>query len=116
MGLVELKNMAEFELARGVRARVVTASTVSVMHVRLDEGAVVPEHSHHHEQVVNVVEGELELTVEGVAHSITPGKAFVLKPNIPHSARAVKATIVMDVFHPVREEFARGDFKGYGKE
>jgi quercetin dioxygenase-like cupin family protein len=116
VSLVDLRNTAEFELAKGVRARVVTASTVSVMHVRLDEGAVVPEHSHYHEQVVNVVEGELELTVEGTPHSITPGKAFILKPNIPHSARAVKATFVVDVFHPVREEFARGDFKGYGKK
>jgi hypothetical protein len=29
----------------------------------IDEGAALPRHAHHHEQVVNMLEGEFELVV-----------------------------------------------------
>ena len=113
MGLVNLTELPELQLAEGVMARVVTAGTISVLHVTIAAGAVVPSHSHHHEQVVNVVEGELELTVEGAKYSLGPGKAMILAPNVEHSARAVVACRVIDVFHPVREDLRGADFAGY---
>jgi quercetin dioxygenase-like cupin family protein len=40
---------------------------------------------------VNVIEGELELTVESKKYNLTPGNVMVLEPNVIHSGRAVKA-------------------------
>ena len=105
MPLVDLSNVKELELAPGIRARVVNTDKVSVAHVQLDEGAILAEHSHPHEQIVNVVEGELELTVEGKPILLTRGKAMVLPPNVPHSGRAKTEVFVVDVFNPVREDF-----------
>jgi quercetin dioxygenase-like cupin family protein len=113
VGLVKLEELPELQLADKILARVVTSSTMTVAHVSLAEGAVLPEHAHHHEQVVNVIEGELELTVDGRPHSLTPGKVMVLAPNVPHSGRAVTACRVVDVFHPVREDFRGASFAGY---
>ncbi|MDH4156288.1 MAG: cupin domain-containing protein [candidate division Zixibacteria bacterium] len=113
MGLVNLKELPELQLAEGVMARVVTAQTISVLHVTIEAGAIVPGHSHHNEQVVNVVEGELELTVEGTKYSLGPGNAMILAPNVEHSARAVVDCRVVDVFHPVREDLRGTDFGGY---
>ncbi len=104
MALVLFDDLPELRLAEGITARAVHAGTVTVMHVKFEEGALVPEHSHHHEQVVNVIEGELELTVDGEKHSLTLGKAMILPPNIPHSGLALTACRVVDVFHPVRED------------
>jgi quercetin dioxygenase-like cupin family protein len=104
MGLVILDDLPELRLADGIIARAVHAVTITVMHVKLEEGALVPEHSHHHEQVVNVIEGELELMVGGEKHRLMSGKAMVLPPNIPHSGLAITACHVVDVFHPVRED------------
>ncbi len=104
MAFVNLNELKELTLAEGVSARVVHAGNLSVAHVHIVPGAVVPSHTHHHEQVVNVVSGELELTVNGEIHILTPGQAMVLPPLIPHSARAKMACYVIDVFHPVRED------------
>ena len=116
MPLVKLDELPELQIAEGVSMRAVTAGTVTVAHVSLTAGAPVPEHSHHNEQVVNVIEGELELTLDGQAHSLVPGIVLVIPPNAPHSARAVTDCRVVDVFHPVREDFKGASFGGYGKK
>ncbi len=105
MPLIDFSDLKELDLAEGIRARVVNTGNVSVAHVDLDAGAVLPEHTHYHEQVVNVVDGELELTVDGEITILTRGRAMVLPPNVPHSGRAVTDCYVVDVFHPVREDF-----------
>lgn len=116
MGLVHLNDLPELQIAEGILARAVTAQTVTVLHVNISAGALLPEHAHYHEQVVNVIAGELELTVDGTPHLLTQGKVMVLAPNIPHSGRAVTDCRVIDVFHPVREDFRGASFAGYEKE
>ncbi|UCE24826.1 MAG: cupin domain-containing protein [Candidatus Zixiibacteriota bacterium] len=116
MGLVKLNDLPQLQIADGVVARVVTAESVSVMHVQISAGSPIPEHSHHHEQVVNVIEGVLELTVNGVKHNLTPGKVMVLEPNVVHSSKAVTDCRVVDVFQPVREDFRGTSFAGYSQK
>ncbi len=113
MGWIDLEQLDELQLAPGIRARVVNGESLTVAHVSLDAGAELPEHTHLHEQVVNVIAGELELVVEGTPHRLTPGTAMVLEPHVPHSGRAVAPTRVIDVFHPVREDFRGAGFAGY---
>lgn len=104
MPMIDLNTMKDLTLAAGVTARVVHAGNLSVAHVRFTPGAVAPLHTHPHEQVANVIAGELELTVDGQTHVLTPGQAMILPPMIPHSARAKTACYLIDVFHPVRED------------
>jgi quercetin dioxygenase-like cupin family protein len=113
MGLVKLDDLPELEIAEGVLMRAVTAQTMTVAHVRISAGSLLPEHSHPHEQVVNVIEGELELTVDAQPYSLIPGRVMVLPPDVPHSGRAVTDCKVVDVFHPVREDFSGSSFGGY---
>jgi quercetin dioxygenase-like cupin family protein len=113
MGLVKLDELPELQIADGILAHAVNTQTVTVLHVRLAEGAILPEHAHYNEQVVNVIEGELELTVDGETHSLVPGKVMVLPPNVPHSGRVISDCRVVDVFHPAREDFRGTSFGGY---
>ncbi len=77
--------------------------------VELDEGAVVPLHSHSHEQAGMVLEGTLELTLDGQVRTLDAGKAYMIPGNVTHSARAVSGRCkVLDVFSPIREDYARG--------
>lgn len=105
MQMIDLQKTKTLELSRGVTAQVVHTTNVSIAHVTLLEGAVVPTHAHHQEQIVNVIDGELELTVDGEVTVLTRGKALVLRPMAPHSARAITQVYVIDVFHPAREDF-----------
>ena len=113
MGFVKLSELPKLEIAEGIRGHAVTAENVTVFHAELDAGALLPAHNHVHEQVVNVIEGELELVVDGVTHHLVPGTAMVLPSNVVHSGRAVTKCRVVDVFQPVREDFAGKSFGGY---
>ena len=116
MSFVKLNDLPELEITKGIRARAVTTDTISVLHVVLDDGAILPEHSHYHEQVVNVIEGELELTVSGEKYILKSGNVMVLEPNVIHSGRALTACKVIDIFHPLRADFAGSSFGGYSSD
>jgi quercetin dioxygenase-like cupin family protein len=105
MTFVDLNNLKEYELAKGVRARIINCESMSISYVTLDAGVDMPEHKHVNEQVVNVIEGELELTVNGEPRVLKPGVVEVLPPNVPHGAKALTDCRVIDVFHPVREDW-----------
>ena len=107
MPLTSLDAVTVREIFPGFRARIVHTDRTSLSFVDVDQGATFPEHRHPHEQTVNVLEGELELVVAGRAHRLTPGLVFVIPPDTPHAGTAITACRVLDVFAPVREDYAR---------
>jgi quercetin dioxygenase-like cupin family protein len=92
------------KLAPGFSARLVHSESMTVAYVQIDAGAELSAHSHPHEQIVNLIEGEFILTVDGEPHLMSAGSVFVLQPNKPHSGKAVSACRLIDMFHPVRED------------
>lgn len=89
----------------GHRAKLIHCETMTLAYWDIQEGATVPEHRHHHEQVVNIVTGEYELTVDGTAHLLKPGHVFVIPSDVVHSGRAITECKMLDVFSPVREDY-----------
>jgi quercetin dioxygenase-like cupin family protein len=65
----------------------------------------LPEHAHPHEQVTNVIEGVFDLTVEAETTRLRAGSAVLIPPNANHSGKSVTACRIIDVFHPVREDY-----------
>ena len=108
MAQIEIDSIPVREIFPGIRARIVHSDRTSQSWVDLDEGASFSEHHHPHEQTVTVLEGTLELIVNGRAHRLTRGTAFVIPPHVPHSGRAITMCRVLDVFAPVREDYLRG--------
>lgn len=74
----------------------------------VEEGAVLPPHRHPHEQVIHVLEGRFEATVDGVRSVLEPGMVGIVLPNTPHSGRALTPCRILDVFSPVREDYRDG--------
>ena len=105
MPLVKLDQLSVREIFPGLRARLIHSDRVTHSWVEVDAGATFPEHQHPHEQIVSVLEGELELVVEGVTNRLTPGLIFVIPPNARHSGRGVTACRVLDAFAPVRDDY-----------
>ena len=52
-----------------------------------------------------LLSGSFELTVNGVIHRLQPGQMLHIAPHEPHSARALTACVVLDVFHPPRDDY-----------
>ena len=55
-------NVPESEPIPGFHGRVVHSDTMTFVLWRIEAGAVLPEHSHVHEQVAFVLEGTFEIT------------------------------------------------------
>ena len=103
--LVSLAEVPEQKLVPGLMAKMIHMDNMTVMHVRIEEGSLLPEHSHVHEQVTNIIEGTLEMTVGGQIYTCGPGTCMVIPSNVVHSAKAITACYVIDTFNPVREDY-----------
>ena len=93
------------EIFPGLRARLIHTDLQTHSWVEVDAGASFPEHQHPHEQIVTVLEGELELTVEGTPHRLLPGVVYVIPPQARHSGRGITACRLLDVFSPARDDY-----------
>ena len=105
MSLISIDNLPVREIFPGLRARLVHSARTSQSWVEIDPGVSFPEHQHPHEQTVNVLEGTLDLGVDGEPIVLTAGQSYVIPPNGPHAGRARTACRVLDVFAPVREDY-----------
>ena len=73
----------------------------------MDDGAEVPLHSHPHEQGGMLVSGRVELTIGDETRICEAGSLFLIPPNVKHRAVAVGGpAVVLDVFSPIREDYA----------
>jgi quercetin dioxygenase-like cupin family protein len=72
-------------------------------HFEFDAGSSIHEHFHEQEEVWNVIEGELDLTIAGKTKRMGPGSAAVVPGNTPHSVRALTNGKAIIVDHPLRD-------------
>jgi quercetin dioxygenase-like cupin family protein len=77
---------------------------MSVQRFRIEPGAEVPEHDHHHEQTGYVVRGTLTFTVDGETHAVGPGDSYAIPGGEPHSAvnEGEEPVVGIDTFAPPR--------------
>jgi quercetin dioxygenase-like cupin family protein len=102
---LNLSTIPSKELMSGYHGKLVHTETMSIAFWEVDKGAQVPEHSHSNEQVMHVIEGEFEFTLDGNTRVYHPGDLVVIAPHKKHSGRALTPCKLMDVFSPVREEY-----------
>jgi quercetin dioxygenase-like cupin family protein len=69
-------------------------------------GSTIHEHFHPQEEVYEVTEGELELTIDGVTEIARPGMVGVVPSNVRHSVKALTDGRAIIVDYPLRRDFA----------
>ena len=91
-----------------ISRRLVTGERMMLAHVYLDKGAIVPQHSHHNEQLTWILEGALHFWI-GEAQDeeivVRAGEVLWIPSNVPHKALALEDTLDVDVFSPPREDW-----------
>jgi len=102
---LNLSKIPSKEIMPGYHGRLVHTENMSLAFWEVDEGAEVPEHSHMNEQVMHVIEGRFEFTLNGDTQVYHPGDIVIIAPYKKHSGRALTPCKLMDVFSPVREEY-----------
>jgi quercetin dioxygenase-like cupin family protein len=105
MNLIKLYEMAEREMVPGYHAKFVHSENMTLAYWNIDEGNSLPKHAHPHEQVVNLIEGSFEVTVDGEAKVLEPGSVVVIPPNVFHSGKALTSCRIIDAFYPIRADY-----------
>ena len=94
------------EVIKGIHLKTLVYGDKTLMtEVRLEKGAVIPNHSHPHEQTGYLISGHLDFIVDGKPITAKPGDSWSIAGNVKHSATAIAETVVIEVFSPVREDY-----------
>lgn len=78
---------------------------MSIQHVRIEPDGLVPEHSHHQEQLGFVYQGEQTFILEdGEEVTAGPGDSYWIKSNEVHAAenQGDEEMLAIDIFSPPR--------------
>jgi len=103
---VRFDDVKAFELVAGVTGRPLFGAGAMLNLIELEPGAVVPLHSHPHEQLGIVLRGMQALVVDGVPHELGPMEGYVLPGGVEHSGYGgPEGALVIDIFQPVREDY-----------
>lgn len=105
MGFLDLNEVAGKELLPGFVGKFVHTNTMTVAHWEIKAGSKLPLHDHVHEQVVNMIDGQLEMTIGGATRVMTAGQTFAVPSGVPHEGKALTDCKVIDVFTPAREDY-----------
>jgi quercetin dioxygenase-like cupin family protein len=91
---------------RGIHMKTTVHGDKTLMaEFHLDQGAVLPVHSHPHEQIGYLVSGCMTLTIGGEVHRAEPGDSWVIPGGVSHGAEIHEDSLAVEVFSPVREDY-----------
>ncbi len=105
MIFTELSNIPSREIIPGFHGKMIHTDNMTFAFWEIEAGAPLPEHSHPHEQVAHMIEGEFEFTINGETKVVSPGMLTVIPGDMPHAGKAITACKILDVFQPVREDY-----------
>jgi quercetin dioxygenase-like cupin family protein len=88
-----------------LQRQLVVGQEIMLARVLLKKGCIVPEHSHHNEQVTYILEGALKFWIDGKDIVVHAGEVLAIPPDMPHKAEALEDTVDLDVFHPPRADW-----------
>ena len=107
MPFIDISQMQPQEILPGCRLRAPYGENLMLSYLEMDEGAVIPLHDHPHEQGGMLLEGKLELTIGDEVRVVEAGAMYLIPPGMPHRAVALDGpALVLDVFSPIREDYA----------
>ncbi|MBW6504817.1 cupin domain-containing protein [bacterium] len=100
------ENIAPKVLAPGVTARIAPGEKMMLSLVTLAPNAVVPTHSHPHEQMGLMVSGTMEFTIAGETRVLSGNEMYFVPGGVPHAAKGGPGgAVALDAFSPPREEY-----------
>ena len=105
MSFVDVSSLRVIERLPGWHGRYFHSQSMTFAHYDFVRGSSIHEHFHPQEEVYEVIEGELELTIDGVSQIARPGLVAIVPAGVRHSVKALTdgRTIIVD--YPLRPDF-----------
>src|SRR5271169_3922461 len=105
MPFVDISSLRVTERLPGWHGRYFHTPNMTFAHYDFVGGSSIHEHFHPEEEVYEVIEGELELTIDGVSQIVRPGVVGIVTGNVRHSVKALTDGRAIIIDHPVRRDF-----------
>src|ERR1700749_3105938 len=83
---MDIKSIPPKNLVDGITGYYAHGHQMTLGLVEIKKGSRLPEHQHIHEQITYIIEGELDMTIDGSLCELKPGMYYVIPSNTPHSA------------------------------
>ncbi len=106
MPLIDYDSASPVEMFPGVVRRTLTdGDSLMLIEVTVEEGAVVPMHTHPHEQTGYLISGRFLFELGDEKREIGPGDCWLVPSNVPHQVTALDRCLALDIFSPQREDY-----------
>jgi quercetin dioxygenase-like cupin family protein len=105
MPFVDTRILKVVERLPGWQGRYFRSASMTFAHYDFKRGSSIHEHFHPQEEVYEVIEGELEVTIDGEAQIARAGVVAIVPSNVRHSVKALTDGRAIIVDYPLRREF-----------
>jgi quercetin dioxygenase-like cupin family protein len=105
MPFVDTSSLKVIERLSSWSGRYFHSTNMTFAHYDFKRGSTIHEHLHPQEEVYEVIEGELELTIDGATQIARAGLVGIVPSNVPHSVKALTDGRAIIVDYPLRREF-----------
>jgi unsaturated pyranuronate lyase len=109
--LYRWEDLPKERLKQDLERRLISTERLMLAHVYLEQGCVVPQHSHENEQLTYILEGLLRFWLgadELEVRDVAAGEVLHIPSNLPHKAEALETTLDVDIFCPPRQDWLDG--------
>ena len=83
MTFIDFDDILIKEPMRVYSVQFINTANMTVANWKIKAGVPLPDHSHPHEQILNLVGGKYKLTIDGQSKSLGPGSIAVIPSNDP---------------------------------
>lgn len=104
--VVEVSKVPQVSLGPGIDTNIVCGKDLTLSFATIAPNAVGKMHSHPHEQMIYVIEGDADLILDGRAYYLKAGDTMWVPSNLEHTGAAhAKGCRFLEIFTPARKDF-----------
>jgi quercetin dioxygenase-like cupin family protein len=88
-----------------IRRTLAQTESIMLCEFTFEAHVEIPIHTHPNQQVGYLVEGRVQMTIDGEKFILIKGDSYSAPANIPHGVYTLEPSIIVDAFFPPREDY-----------
>lgn len=105
---INWEEIATEEVNASMSRKIICGEKLMIAKMKFKDGFIVPLHFHHHEQVTQVISGQMRFWFgknKEQVMDLYPGDVVVIPSNLPHEALMIGEVEEIDTWAPPRQDW-----------